>query len=177
MYRFGAAEAPAAPASPSASTSGAAAAAAAAAPATAPAKRRFQSSWDAKEAGGGSSPQADYLYEVGQSEVSMNIDTGQNAIHLDSVFTGNDLFALGHQSDIADGSLRDWDFRSLNNIVGDYYVAPKFLDAVAMHVVKNFLVDAGSFDASTRVPLILGIWGGKGQGKSFQTELVFKKLG
>lgn len=28
-----------------------------------------------------------------------------------------------------------------------------------------------------RVPLILGIWGGKGQGKSFQTELTFKKMG
>ena len=29
----------------------------------------------------------------------------------------------------------------------------------------------------TRVPLILGIWGQKGMGKSFQTELAFKKLG
>jgi hypothetical protein len=134
----------------------------------------LRSSWGAKEAGGGSSPEADYLYEVGQSEVSMNIDTGQNSRNIDSLFTGK---TLGHESDIADGSLRDWDFRSLNNIVGDYYVAPKFLDAVAMHIAKNFLVEQGSFDASTRVPLILGIWGGKGQGKSFQTELAFKKLG
>ena len=31
--------------------------------------------------------------------------------------------------------------------------------------------------AKCRVPLILGIWGGKGQGKSFQTELCFKKMG
>lgn len=45
-----------------------------------------------------------------------------------------------------------------------------------LHIVKNFLMDAGCFDASLRVPLILGIWGGKGQGKSFQTELAFKKL-
>ncbi len=45
-----------------------------------------------------------------------------------------------------------------------------------LHIVKNFLVDAGCFDASLRIPLILGIWGGKGQGKSFQTELAFKKL-
>ena len=29
----------------------------------------------------------------------------------------------------------------------------------------------------TRVPLVMGIWGPKGQGKSFQAELVFKKLG
>jgi pantothenate kinase-related protein Tda10 len=28
-----------------------------------------------------------------------------------------------------------------------------------------------------QVPLILGIWGGKGQGKSFQCELVMSKLG
>jgi len=27
-----------------------------------------------------------------------------------------------------------------------------------------------------RVPLILGIWGGKGQGKTFMTELSLKKL-
>lgn len=29
----------------------------------------------------------------------------------------------------------------------------------------------------SQVPLILGIWGGKGQGKSFQCELVFAKMG
>jgi hypothetical protein len=28
-----------------------------------------------------------------------------------------------------------------------------------------------------QIPLILGIWGGKGQGKTFQCDLVFKKLG
>lgn len=48
---------------------------------------------------------------------------------------------------------------------------------MALHIAKNFLADAGAFDPSTKVPLILGIWGGKGQGKSFQTELCFKKLG
>ena len=48
---------------------------------------------------------------------------------LDSVFTGN---FLGHKSDIADGSLRGYEFRSLANIVGDYYVAPRFLDAVTV---------------------------------------------
>ena len=46
-----------------------------------------------------------------------------------------------------------------------------------MHIAKTALVDAGAFDAQTQVPLILGIWGGKGQGKSFQTELCLKKLG
>lgn len=129
----------------------------------------MRSSWGAKD---GSSE--DYLYELGRSDVSMNVDTAQNSQNLDSIFTGS---FLGHQSDIADGSLRGYEFRSYNNIVGDYYVAPKFLDAVVMHIVKNFLIDQGCFDKVTKVPLILGIWGGKGQGKSFQTELAFKKLG
>ena len=46
-----------------------------------------------------------------------------------------------------------------------------------MFIAKNFLVDNGAFDAQTRVPLILGIWGGKGQGKTFQCNLAYKKLG
>jgi len=129
----------------------------------------MRSSWGAKDGSTG-----DYLYELGRSDVSMNVDTAQNSQNLDSIFTGS---FLGHQSDIADGSLRGYEFRSYNNIVGDYYVAPKFLDAVVMHIVKNFLIDQGCFDKVTKVPLILGIWGGKGQGKSFQTELAFKKLG
>ena len=44
-----------------------------------------------------------------------------------------------------------------------------------VHIVKNYISE--SFDRNARVPLILGIWGGKGQGKSFQTELAFKKMG
>ncbi len=135
----------------------------------------MRSSWGATDAVGALREGADYLYELGQSDLSMNVDTAQNNRNLDSLFTGN---FLGHQSDIADGSLRrEYDFRTYENIVGDYYVAPRFLDAVAMHIVKNFLCDQGSFDATTKVPLLLGIWGGKGQGKTFQTELTFKKLG
>jgi hypothetical protein len=48
--------------------------------------------------------------------------------------------------------------------------------AVQMHVAKNYLCDAGSL-SNIRVPLILGVWGEKGMGKTFQTELAFKKLG
>lgn len=46
-----------------------------------------------------------------------------------------------------------------------------------MHIVKNYMTEKGAFDAQTKVPLILGIWGPKGQGKSFQCELVFKQMG
>jgi hypothetical protein len=44
-------------------------------------------------------------------------------------------------------------------------------------MVKNFMADNGGFDKRVTVPLILGIWGGKGMGKTFQTELTFKKMG
>ncbi|MFK0732463.1 MAG: ribulose bisphosphate carboxylase small subunit [Gloeotrichia echinulata GP01] len=53
-----------------------------------------------------------------------------------------------------------------------YYIAPHFLDKLAVHITKNFLNLPG-----VRVPLILGIHGRKGEGKSFQCELVFEKMG
>lgn len=53
-----------------------------------------------------------------------------------------------------------------------YYISPKFLDKLAVHITKNFLDLPG-----VRVPLILGIHGRKGEGKSFQCELVFEKMG
>ncbi|KAF8055666.1 rca [Scenedesmus sp. PABB004] len=132
---------------------------------------RGGSSWDAKEAGGGG---GDYLYQLGRSDYNTNVDAGQNSDMIDYLFTGN---VLGHKTDIADGSLRGWEARTLNNIVGDYYIAPVFMERVAMHITKNYLADQGAIDASSNVPLILGIWGPKGCGKTFQTELAFKKLG
>lgn len=53
-----------------------------------------------------------------------------------------------------------------------YYIAPNFLDKLAIHITKNFLNIPG-----IRVPLILGVHGRKGEGKSFQCELVFEKMG
>jgi ribulose bisphosphate carboxylase small subunit len=53
-----------------------------------------------------------------------------------------------------------------------YYISPRFLDKLAVHITKNFL-DIPKI----RVPLILGIHGRKGEGKSFQCELVFEKMG
>ncbi|XZN99032.1 MAG: ribulose bisphosphate carboxylase small subunit [Microcoleus sp.] len=53
-----------------------------------------------------------------------------------------------------------------------YYISPSFLDKVAVHVTKNFLNLPG-----VRVPLILGIHGRKGEGKTFQCELVFRRMG
>jgi ribulose bisphosphate carboxylase small subunit len=53
-----------------------------------------------------------------------------------------------------------------------YYIAPRFLDKLAVHITKNFLNLPG-----VRVPLILGVHGRKGEGKSFQCELVFERMG
>jgi ribulose bisphosphate carboxylase small subunit len=53
-----------------------------------------------------------------------------------------------------------------------YYVSPRFLDKLAVHITKNFMDLPG-----VSVPLILGIHGRKGEGKSFQCELVFEKMG
>jgi ribulose bisphosphate carboxylase small subunit len=53
-----------------------------------------------------------------------------------------------------------------------YYVSPRFLDKLAIHITKNFMDLPG-----VRVPLILGIHGRKGEGKSFQCELVFQHMG
>lgn len=53
-----------------------------------------------------------------------------------------------------------------------YYISPRFLDKLAVHITKNYL----NLPA-VRVPLILGIHGRKGEGKSFQCELVFERMG
>ena len=91
-----------------------------------------------------------------------SICPGQNSQNLDSLFTGNFLghksggtlllsprsvlaapeflSQSGHPppcstcADIADGSLRHTEFRTFNNIVGDYYVSPIFLERVAVSV-------------------------------------------
>ncbi|KXZ48423.1 hypothetical protein GPECTOR_28g831 [Gonium pectorale] len=137
-------------------------------------QRRAGSSWSSKEKGGQDS-ERDYLSDLGAKQLyNINVDHGQNTDHIDSLFAGN---VLGHKSDIADGTLRAYDFRTFNNIVGDYYVAPAFLMKVAMHMAKNYLFDLGAFASNLKVPLILGIWGEKGMGKTFQTELALKHLG
>lgn len=60
----------------------------------------------------------------------------------------------------------------LDNKSDGFYIAPAFMDKLVVHITKNFLKLP-----NIKIPLILGVWGGKGQGKSFQCELVFKKMG
>ena len=82
---------------------------------------------------------------------------------------------MGQQADIASGALRMYERRTLAHLCGDYAIPPRFMDAVSLHLVKNFLAESGQL--SQGVPLILGIWGAKGCGKSFNVELVLKKMG
>jgi ribulose bisphosphate carboxylase small subunit len=53
-----------------------------------------------------------------------------------------------------------------------YYISPRFLNKLAVHITKNYL-DL----PQVKVPLILGVHGRKGEGKTFQCELVFERMG
>ncbi len=53
-----------------------------------------------------------------------------------------------------------------------YYISPSFLNKLAVHITKNYL-DL----PQVKVPLILGVHGRKGEGKTFQCELVFEQMG
>ncbi|XAR50431.1 hypothetical protein NMG60_11004758 [Bertholletia excelsa] len=123
-----------------------------------------QSSWEAKDSEGN-----DYLYRLGKEADNMNIAVGARAGVIDDLFAGN---ILGRDSDIV-FDYRQKVTRSFEYLQGDYYIAPIFMDKVVCHIVKNYITHL----LNAKVPLILGIWGGKGQGKSFQTELIFQAMG
>ena len=63
------------------------------------------------------------------------------------------------------------------------HVPPRFLDRVALHIAKNALVDThGPWSVSNEkpplvgeVPLLLGVWGPKGAGKSYNLELCLRQ--
>ncbi|CAL5199707.1 unnamed protein product [Lathyrus oleraceus] len=123
-----------------------------------------QSSWETKDSEG-----KDYLYRLGKEADNMNIAVGQRAGIIDDLFVGD---FLGKDSDIV-FDYRQKVTRSFEYLQGDYYIAPLFMDKVACHIVKNYITHI----LKAKVPLILGIWGGKGQGKTFQTELIFRAMG
>ncbi|KAI9161082.1 hypothetical protein LWI28_014263 [Acer negundo] len=123
-----------------------------------------QSSWETKDSEGN-----DYLYRLGKEADNMNIAVGARSGIIDDLFAGN---FLGRDSDIV-FDYRQKVTRSFEYLQGDYYIAPLFMDKVVCHIVKNYIAHL----LNIKVPLILGIWGGKGQGKSFQTELIFQAMG
>ncbi|KAL3835444.1 hypothetical protein ACJIZ3_010180 [Penstemon smallii] len=135
-----------------------------------------QSSWESKDSEG-----KDYLYRLGAEADNMNIAVGARAGIIDDLFTGN---FLGKDSDIV-FDYRQKATRSFEYLQGDYYIAPAFMvhlfytfliffvSIAVVHIVKNYIAHL----LNAKVPLILGIWGGKGQGKTFQTELIFRAIG
>ena len=139
-----------------------------------------KSSWTAREKTQ-KNKNIDYLYELGKNDTgNTNTNVGAKEGNIDDIFTrnrGDGEFKLGADSDIANGDLRFrfQEVRQFNNLVGDYFVPEQFLEKVALHVCKNFMCAAQP--NSPNVPLILGIWGGKGCGKTFNLELACKKLG
>ncbi|RQP01564.1 hypothetical protein POPTR_016G101100v4 [Populus trichocarpa] len=78
-------------------------------------------------------------------------------------------YAVMSSYDYTSKGLRQY---KLDNNMDGFYIASSFMDKLVVHITKNFLQLP-----NIKVPLILGIWGGKGQGKSFQCELVFAKMG
>ncbi|KAK3442077.1 hypothetical protein EUGRSUZ_B02310 [Eucalyptus grandis] len=78
-------------------------------------------------------------------------------------------YAIMSSYDYISAGLRQY---NLDNNMDGFYIAPAFMDKLVVHITKNFMTLP-----NIKVPLILGIWGGKGQGKSFQCELVFAKMG
>jgi len=76
--------------------------------------------------------------------------------------------SIQSSSDYMSGGLKTYD----NTTAEGYYISKPFLDKLTVHVAKNFMELP-----KIKVPLILGVWGGKGQGKTFQTHLAFQKLG
>ena len=103
---------------------------------------------------------------------------GQDFIYSQRSGVSEELFKgrlLGVDADVATGDLRVGELRAFGNVVGDYHVPERFRDRFAVHVAKNLLADAGRI--AGRVPLVLGVWGGKGCGKSFNLELCCRDLG
>eukprot|EP00667_Euglena_gracilis_P006982 EG_transcript_7045 len=88
-----------------------------------------------------------------------------------------DLFKgrrLGVDADIASMQFRERaGARSLAGLDADLFVPPRFERRVATHLAKNYLLAP----AHHGVPLILGVWGAKGAGKSFNVELTCKRAG
>ena len=136
----------------------------------------------------------DYLVELGKNDTgNTNTNVGARQGMIDDVFTRNATgeFQLGADSDIANGDLRFrfQEARQFANLTGDYHVPEEFMEKVSQHVVKNFIFGGnlnhfkglrnvhGDIVTPPNVPLILGVWGGKGCGKTFNLELACKAMG
>ncbi len=53
-----------------------------------------------------------------------------------------------------------------------YYLSPRFIEKLAVHITKNYLNLP-----EVKIPLLLGVHGRKGEGKTFQCELLYDRMG
>ena len=85
-------------------------------------------------------------------------------------------------ADIATGEMRVNEFKEMKSINADDFTVPeRLLERIGTFLTKNYLMhyQAKTFMKKRTIvsPLVLGIWGGKGCGKSFNVELACAKLG
>jgi len=106
------------------------------------------------------------------SDDQQDIKRGRGMV--DDLFQGGTVGNTGTQNVVmASEEYLSQAQRNLDNLdTSGLYISKSFLDKMALHITKNYLNLP-----KIKVPLILGVWGGKGQGKTFQTDLVYKKLG
>lgn len=96
---------------------------------------------------------------------SLQQDISRGRAMVDDLFQGG--FGAGgtHNAIMSSTDYLSQARTTFNNLSDGYYISPSFLDKLTIHVAKNFM-DLPKI----KVPLILGIWGGKGQGKTFQVR-------
>jgi hypothetical protein len=103
--------------------------------------------------------------EIAQQPLISQEDIARGRNMVDSVFQGGQGFGGTHNAVLSSSEYLSTASRNYNNIQEGFYISPAFLDKMTIHVAKNFM-DLPKI----KVPLILGIWGGKGQGKTFQVH-------
>jgi len=90
---------------------------------------------------------------------------------VDILYQGNLGLSGIHNSILDVCSKKKKKIKNLDSLNNEYYLSPKYNQRLSLHIVKNY-IDLQLL----RCLLILGIWGGKGQGKTFQAELSFKYM-
>lgn len=108
--------------------------------------------------------------DVDQSDDQMDIARGRGMV--DPLFQGGVGIDGTQNAILASQEYTSHSKKWEKNMHGDFYISPAFMDKLTVHIVKNYVKLP-----KIKVPLILGVWGGKGQGKTFQTELVYRALG
>ncbi|GBF91656.1 ribulose bisphosphate carboxylase oxygenase, chloroplastic [Raphidocelis subcapitata] len=83
---------------------------------------------------------------------------------------------LGVDADVAAGGFRTGSrLARLAHLPDGLEPPPRLLSRVAVHYARNLLSGTGAIPG--QVPLVLGVWGPKGAGKSFSLELCLKRMG